>query len=175
METLRAIFTRRSIRAYTDEPIDPQILHQLLEVAQAASSGGNVQPWGFVVVQSPKRLAALRALSPGIIGTPAAVICLCLDQERAIAFGGDEGEQIAWLSLGLVTQNVLLAAHALGLGACPVASFHKGGVSLFLGLPESVSPVLMITVGHPAVRPPSPGRRPLSDIVFAEHWGHPYE
>ena len=175
METLQAIFTRRSIRAYTDDPVDPKILHQLLEVAQATSSGGNVQPWGFVVVQSPKRLAALCALSPGIIGNPAAVICLCLDKERSIAFGGDDGEQIAWLSMGLATQNVLLTAHALGLGACPVASFHQGGVSLFLDIPETVSPVLMITVGHPSVRPPSPGRRPLSDIVFAEHWEHPYE
>jgi nitroreductase len=84
-------------------------------------------------------------------------------------------EQIAWLSIGLATQNLLLAAHDLGLGACPVASFHQAGISIFLDLPADVRPVLLLTLGYPAVKPTPPGRRPLSDICFAESWGNPYE
>ena len=175
METLAAIFSRRSIRAYTPDPIPAETLHKLLEAAQATASGGNVQPWGFVVVQTPARLAALRSLAPGIIGEPTAVICICLDVPRAVELGGAGGEQVAWLSLGLATQNILLAAHDLGLGACPVASFHQAAVSIFLDLPEKVRPILLVTLGYPAIKPTPPGRRPLSEVCFAEAWGHPYE
>ena len=175
METLDAIFTRRSVRAYTPEPIPARLMYRLLEVAQATASGGNVQPWGFVAVESPGRLAALRSLAPGIVGEPTAVICICLDVQRAVEQGGVGGEQIAWLSIGLATQNLLLAAHDLGLGACPVASFHQGGVSIFLDLPPTVQPILFVTLGYPAIKPTPPGRRPFSDIHFSETWGNPYE
>lgn len=175
METLQAIFTRRSVRAYTKEPIPDEIFRRVLEAGRATASGGNVQPWGFVLVHLPERLVALRSLAPGIIGEPTAVICICLDVQRAVELGGAGGEQVAWLSVGLAAQNLLLAAHDLGLGACPVASFHQAGISIFLNLPTGVQPILLITLGYPAIKPTPPGRRPLSDICFAEIWGNPYE
>lgn len=175
METLQAILTRRSVRAYTSEPIPAETLHRLLQAGRATASGGNVQPWRFILLQEPARLAALRSLAPGIIGEPRAVICICLDVQRAVELGGAGGEQVAWLSIGLATQNLLLAAHDLGLGACPVASFHQAGISIFLDLPTGVQPILLITLGYPAIKPTPPGRRPLSEICFTETWGNPYE
>jgi nitroreductase len=174
METLEAIFTRRSVRSFTPEPVPDELLRQILQAGAASASGGNVQPWGFVLVRSPARLAGLRSLAPGIIGQPTAVIAVCLDGERA-AVGGAGGERLAWLDIGLATQNMLLAAHSLGLGVCPIGSFHRQAVATFLGLPSEVRPVLLLALGHPRIKPTPPGRRPLSEVCFLEEWSSPYE
>lgn len=175
MEVLEAIFTRRSVRAFSEQPLEAGALRQVLQAGMAAPSGGNLQAWGFVVVQSPRRLEGLRALAPGIIGKPSAVIAICLDEGRARRLGGSGSESMARLDIGLATQNMLLAAHALGLGACPIGSFHPQAVALFLGLPEGVQPILLLALGYPKVKPTSPGRRPPAEILFAERWGEPYD
>jgi nitroreductase len=174
MDTLEAILTRRSVRAFTGEPVPDELLHRVLQAGAASASGGNVQPWGFVLVRSAERLAGLRSLAPGIIGRPTAVIAICLDSNRA-ALGGAGGERLAWLDIGLATQNLLLAAHSVGLGACPVGSFHQQAITTFLGLPEGVQPVLLMALGYPKIKPTPPGRRSLSKVCFAEQWGKPYE
>jgi nitroreductase len=175
METLEAIHTRRSVRAFTPDPVPEELLEQVLRAGAASASGGNVQAWGFVLVRNAKRLAALRSLAPGIIGQPTAAIAICLDGERARRLGGAGNEQMMWLDIGLATQSLLLAAHDVGLGACPIGSFHRGGVSSFLGLPPEVHPVLLMVFGYPAIKPSSPGRRSLSEVCFDEEWGTPYE
>jgi nitroreductase len=174
METLEAIRTRRSIRAFTQEAVAEADLQTLLQAATASASGGNVQPWAFLVIREPRRLAALCALAPGLIGQPTAVVAICLDTERARRLGGPLGEKLAWMDIGLATQNLLLAAHDQGLGACPIGSFHQGAVALFLGLPPEVQPVLLVALGHPAQRPPPREQRPLNEVVFVERWGQPY-
>jgi nitroreductase len=161
------------VRAFTAEPLPAELLRQVLQAGAASASGGNVQPWGFVLVRSPQRLAGLRSLAPGIIGQPTAVIAICLDSERAVRLGGSGNGRLACLNIGLATQNLLLAAHHLGLGACPIASFHQAGVGIFLGLPAGVEPVLLVALGYPAIKPAPPGRRPLSEVCFAEEWSKP--
>jgi len=175
MEAIEAIFTRRSVREFKPEPLPAELVRQVLQAGAASPSGGNLQARGFVVVQSPPRLAALRSLAPGIIGQPAAVIAVCLDEERAIRLGGKDGAQMAWLDIGLATQNLLLAAHSLSLGACPVGSFHRQAVAEFLGLSHGVRPVLLLALGYPKRPPASPGRRPSSEVIFGEKWGLAYE
>jgi len=175
MDTLEAILTRRSVRDFRPAAVPDELLRQVLTAAAASASGGNVQPWGFVLVRSAERLAGLRSLAPGIIGPPAAAIAICLDHERATRLGGTGGEQMAWLNIGLATQNLLLAAHSLGLGACPIGSFHSQGVITYLGLPAGVEPVLLVVVGFPVIQPAPPGRRPLAEVCFEEEWGTPCE
>ncbi len=175
MDTLEAIFTRRSVRSFTPEPVPDELLHQVLQAGAASASGGNVQPWGFVLVRSPERLAGLRSLAPGIIGQPTVVVAICLDSERATRLGGAGGERLAWLNIGLATQNLLLAAHNLDLGACPIGSFHRQGVAAFLDLPPGVQLVLLMALGYPKIKPTPPGRRPLADVCFVEAWDTPYE
>jgi nitroreductase len=80
-----------------------------------------------------------------------------------------------WLDIGLATQSLLLAAHDVGLGACPVGSFHHRGVATFLEVPPEVHPVLLMVFGYSAIKPTPPGRRSLSDVCFDEEWGTPYE
>jgi nitroreductase len=175
METQDAIRTRRSVRAFTQEPVTEADLQTLLQALTASASAGNVQPWAFVVVREPRRLAALRALAPGIIGRPTAAIAICLDAGRAQRLGGPLGDRLAWIDIGLATQNLLLAAHDGGLGACPIGSFHPGAVALFLELPPQVQPILLVALGHPAQRPSPRDRRPLGEVAFTERWGQAYE
>lgn len=174
MEALEAIFTRRSVRAFTPDPVPDELLTQILRAGVSSASGGNVQAWGFVVVRNPARVAALRSLAPGIIGRPTAVLAICMDRGRARQLGGDGGGAFMWIDIGLATQNLLLAAHDLGLGACPIGSFHPRGVAAFLDLPADVEPVLLLALGYPAFKPSPPGRRPLGEVCFDEEWGRPY-
>lgn len=92
METLEAIFTRRSVRSYTSQRIENEMLQQVVKAGAASPSGGNLQAWGFVIVQAVGSLKALRSLAPGIIGEPAAVIVICLDTTRASRMGGKGGQ-----------------------------------------------------------------------------------
>ncbi len=171
MDTLEAIHTRRCVRAFTEASVSEDALWKVLEAGVAAASAGNSQPWNFVVIRDPKRLAGLRALSPGIIDEPPVVIVVCLDNERVRQYGGKEGERFAWMSVGIAVQNILLAAHSLGLGACPVGSFHPQAVAKYLGLPPHIEPVLYIILGHPRVKPAPPGRRDVKAVCFMEKWG----
>ncbi|MFV2043477.1 MAG: nitroreductase family protein [Anaerolineales bacterium] len=173
METMEAITNRRSVRGYTQEPIPEALLRQLLEATVNSSSSGNVQPWGFVVIQDTDRLRALRSLAPGIIGYPTALVVIALDFERAELLGGALGPKLAWIDIGLATQTLLLAAFDQGLGACPIGSFHRKAVALFLDMPPHVLPVLLVTLGHPKALPPSRGRRPVEDVCFVDRWGAP--
>lgn len=175
MDTLDAIFTRRSVREFAEKSLESEKLSLVLQAAAASPSGGNLQAWGFVVIQDAPRLAALRSLAPGVIGRPAAAVVICLDSGRANRLGGASGERWAWLDLGLATENMLLAAHTQGLGACPVGSFHREAVARFLELPQDVRPVLLLTLGTPKYKPESPGRRSISEVVFSEAWGVSYE
>jgi nitroreductase len=175
MDTLEAIFTRRSVRAFTETPVPAELMRQILQAGVASASGGNVQPWGFVLVQSTARLAGLRSLAPGIIGRPTAVIAICLDARRATRLGGTGDERPYWMDIGLATQNLLLAAHSLGLGACPIGSFHRDAVACYLDLPEQVRPILLLALGYPRIKPGPRGRRPIGDVCFLEEWNVPYE
>lgn len=172
MDTLEAIFSRRSIRSFTSEPVSSEALQTLIQAAIAAPSGSNAQKRIFITVQNRRRIAALRALAPGMIGMPPAVVVICLDLRASPDEAPDPTLQI---SIGAALQNLLLAAHASGLGACPVASFHGKGLAIFLGLPEGITPCLLVVVGKPRFIPSAPARKPLNEVYFQERYEAPDE
>lgn len=170
MQTLEAIFTRRSIRSFTAESIPDEVLQTIIRAAAAAPSASNAQPWVFITVQNARRLAALRSLAPGIIGVPAAVVIMCLDQRLRRESSDDSFDSITLIDLGAALQNILLTAHDLGFGGCPIGSFHKQGVMAFLNLPEHIEPCLLVALGKPRVIPPAPKKRPIEEIHFHEKY-----
>lgn len=170
MEVLEAIKGRRSVRSFLDQPVEREILEQLVEAAIWAPSGGNAQTWRFVVITDPERIRRIKTVSPGLLGDPPAVIAVCQDLNEARAKGGEQGANfLAYVDAAMATQNLLLAAHAAGLGTCVVASFHRGAVGRLLGLPDGVEPLLLVSVGWPATVPPPPRRR--EGVVFFEVYG----
>ena len=175
MDTFEAIFSRRSIRAFTAELVSDETLHTIIQAAAAAPSGSNVEKRIFISLNNPRRIAALRALAPGIIGRPAAVVIICLDQRTSPGEPVKAPDPTQYVNIGAALQNLLLAAHASGLGACPVASFHTQGVSIFLGLPAGITPCLLVVLGTPRFTPSAPQKRPLDEIYFQERYEASHE
>ena len=170
MQTLEAIHTRRSIRSFTSDPVSEEDLETIIRAAAAAPSGGNAQMWVFISICEAGRIAALRALCPGIIGSPTAVIVMCLDLGRRTAKAEGQLQVIPYYDIGGAMQNILLAAHELGLGGCAVGSFHEKGLRAFLNLPDKLEPCLLIALGKPRLTPRQPRQRPLEEIYFKERY-----
>ena len=152
MDAYEAIITRQSIRMYTAEAVPDEVIQELLTAGMSAPSGGNSRPWHFVVVTAREQLDALAVLKPVLERAPLAIV-VCGDT-RLPKYEG------AWaINCALASQNVLLAAHARGLGAvwlsCYPVSDRVARVVELLSLPEHVLPLNMIAIGYPAEEKPS--------------------
>ncbi|RIE16873.1 nitroreductase family protein [Candidatus Cryosericum septentrionale] len=162
MDIWTAIKNRRSIRKFTDDPVEDKVLKNLvLEAGIWSPSGGNAQSWRFLVITDPKILNKLKLVSPGLLGTPNSVIVICQDLAYALKKGGELGVKIlSLMDTAMAAQNIMLAAYAVGLGTCPIASFHPEAVQKITGLPVHIYPQLLISVGFPGENPPAPRRNP---------------
>lgn len=143
------IMTRTSVRQYTDRQISADTLETLLKAGMAAPTAVNKQPWAFVVTTGRDALDSLATLQPRL-KTAAAAITVCGDMTRAIE---GEGRDFWVQDCSAATENILLAAHALGLGAVwtgvyPIAE-RVDDVSRALALSDSVVPMCIIAVGYP--------------------------
>ncbi len=154
--TLETLFRRRSIRRFTGQPLDEETLTLLLQAGMAAPSAVNSQPWEFVVVTEAEQLARLRARLPFARHNAPAAIVVLGSPERAHNTAG----RLFWeQDCSAAMENMLIAAVGLGLGAVwigihPVAPFVRA-VRTVLGLPEEVTPLGMMEVGHPAEEKPA--------------------
>ena len=160
---------RRSLRTYTDEPVDDVTLDKLLRAAMAAPSAGNQQPWRFVVLRDRSVREKVAACSPyaGMLPGAGVGIVVC---------GETVGERHPgyWVQdCSAAVQNILLAACALGLGAVWLGFYPDAGRAgcchEVLGLPESVVPLAVIAIGHPAeTKPPADRFDPA--FVHTDRW-----
>ena len=155
---LAAIRGRRVVRALTDEPVDTAQLEAVLDAARWAPTAGNRHLQRFVATVDPRVLRVLRMVSPGMIQRPTAAVVVCIDRACAVAYGFRPDIPGLSVDVGTATATMLLAAHALGLGAGPVTSFSKAAVATVLGLPEGWTPELIVCLGHPADQQPAPMR-----------------
>jgi nitroreductase len=166
-ELLELLASRRSVRRFASGPLAPELEQRLLEAACSAPSAGNVQPWLFVRVRAAEARAALcaAALSQRFVTEAPLCIVVCADLRRAEQAYGERGLSLYCLQdTAAATQNLLLAAHALGLGACWVGAFRERDVRRALELPEHLRPVALVPIGLPVEEPSSPGRRPLEEV-----------
>jgi nitroreductase len=146
------LFARRSIRAFTAEPVDPAQVEVLLQAAMAAPSAGNRKPWHFVVVTDVRMREALVQVHPHakMAAESPVVIVPCGDPSLGIP-----GHPDYWIQdLAAATENILLAATGLGLasvwcGVHPVAE-RVEAVRRVLGVPGTVTPFALIAIGHAA-------------------------
>ena len=169
MDTLEAIFTRRSIRVYTSQTIPEDVIEHLLRAAMQAPSAGNQQAWQFVVITSRSQLNALAEVLPyGKMLTSAPlgiIVCGDLDKEKSKGY---------WVQdCSAATQNILLAAHGLGLGAVWLGVYPREqrvqDVRQTLGIPETVIPLCAIAVGYPAEEKPRTDRYDAGRVHY-DRW-----
>ena len=144
------IHARKSVRSYTDEPVTPEQVETLLRAAMAAPSGKNVQPWRFVVVTQLETKKKLAIGFNKMIAKAPVVIVVCGKTTNML--GGTNNNWTA--DCAAATENLLLAAEALGLGAVWTACYPYDDRMLptieALGLPDNVKPYCIVPVGHPA-------------------------
>ncbi|MFO8007894.1 MAG: nitroreductase family protein [Candidatus Brocadiia bacterium] len=169
MDAIQAIMTRRSIRSYTGEPVSDEEVEQLLRAAMAAPSAGNQQPWHFVVVRDEDTMRRITEVHPYSSMLREAEVCIAVCAEMAL-----EKHEGYWVQdCSAATQNILLAAHALGLGAVWLGVHpredRKNGVREILGLPDGVECLSLISVGRPAEKAGPAGRYDESR-VHGETW-----
>ena len=191
---------RRSIRKFQVKPISQEIIGEVLVAAGWAPSAHNAQPWRFIVLTNPKAKRALaeamaeswaadmakdgltiepqeRKLRVERFATAPVAVLACLTMEDMKKFPDQKMQEcerdLAMQSLGASLQNMLLAAHANGLGACwfcaPV--FCKETVRKVLKIPDAVEPEALILMGYPDEKPLEPPRKPLGEYCFANSWG----
>jgi nitroreductase len=151
MDAMEAILTRRSVRQYTEGSIPADTVQSLLEAAMSAPSAGNQQPWQYVVIDDRNILDSIPKVHPysGMLKQAPLAIVVCGDMERE-KYKGDYWVQ----DCSAATQNLLIAARALGLGAVWLGVYpledRIRGLTKLLNLPEHIIPLAVISIGHPA-------------------------
>lgn len=166
------LMTRTSIRAYQDRPVEDEKVEQLLRAAMAAPTAGNRQPWKFVVIKDKQTLKAIS----GHFNTmkmaehaPLAIV-VCGDMDNTYPADGRD----YWVEdTSAATENLLLAAHALGLGAvwCGIYPLQERVAYLkdLLSLPENIVPLNVVPVGYPAENP-KPKDKWKPENIHYEKW-----
>ncbi|MGD6933739.1 MAG: nitroreductase family protein [Candidatus Bathyarchaeia archaeon] len=197
-----ALKQRRSIRKYTSQPVPDTLVMEVLEAASFAPSAHNSQPWRFIILKDDK---VKRELAEQMAEAWAAdlkkdgatiekekfierrdrfanapvLILACLTMEGLRTFPEMEKQQferdLAVESLGAGLENLLLAAHAVGLGACwfCAPAFCKQIVRKLLKIPDSVEPSALVLMGYPAETPVVPRRKRLEEYCYRDIWGKP--
>ncbi len=168
VDVLECIQQRRSIREFQPTPIPPDVLTKLVEAAAWAPSAGNWQSWRFVVVLRKELRDGLVVASNGqdFLEQAPAIIVVCAEPDRAAHHYGERARDLYCLQdTAAAIQNLLLAAHALGLGACWVGDYEEDKVQKLLKLDPSFRPIALIPVGYPNEHPSPRWRRPLSEVM----------
>ncbi len=160
MDAIDALRTRRSIRVYLPQTVEPTLLEQIIDCGRLAATARNEQPWEFVVITNAplrKALADITSFGKFIADAPVCIVVLCRDGKYYLEDGC------------AATQNILVAARALGLATCWVAGDKKeyaGEIRTMLGAPPEYKLVSLISLGY-SDRTPTPPKRPLEDVL---HW-----
>jgi nitroreductase len=198
MSLLDGINSLRSVRKFKPDPIPEDKLRIILKSASKAASGSNTQPWEFVVVRDPnlkarlkepmlrtwlERLAGASGMSIRMRDVydeatemlrntqkiPVIIFC-CVDLNRV-----GKSEEVRYASIYPAVQNLMLAAHSLGLATCltvhgSTPTRGEPEVKKILGIPEHVKITCLIYLGRPAVRLGPPRRKPIEKFVHYDHW-----
>lgn len=157
------ILTRHSIRKYTSQQVSREQLDIIIKCAINAPSAKNNQPWEVRIIQNPDLLAKIKSLNAEFYGSPTLIV-----------IAKDKNNQYGDFDCGLLSQNLMLTAHSLGLGTCALGSVGRilclpeaKDIVDALDLPEGYEPIICLSIGHPdeeAVAKP----REISKVKYVE-------
>lgn len=204
-ETMKDIFevirSRRTIRSYMQKPIQNEHINIILDAARWAPSAANRQPWQFIVIKNkstrrriqriveenrrltisvqaePYKTAFSKYVTQWICDAPVHIV-VCADPKKTAPHVN--GEETYKYATGAAIQNLMLAAHALGLGTCWLTMFDKNKLRALLKIPVEIDIIGVVTVGYPKEVPAIPetirryGGKPrleLEEIIFYEEYG----
>lgn len=190
MDTYTALTSRCSIRKFNGSPVSDEVVIRCLEAARWAPSGGNTQPWRFIVVRDGKTISQFDPYHHQPWVNMAPVVIVCCSDITAKSKKYDESMDnyfVSFLDMGASIQNILLAAHDSGLGAVWIAAFSPRKVRELCHIPETLQIVSLVCLGHfdddDAVsfrettlrNRDRRGRKPLQSFCFGELYGAPLQ
>ena len=164
MDALQALKTRRSVRSFTDKPIPREMLEDIVDCGRLAATAINIQPWEFIVItDDATRAKVADATDHGkfIADASACIAVFCEDGKYYLEDGC------------AATQNILVAACALGVGTCWIAGDKKDyarDVGDLLGVPHTHRLISLIAMGYPTEPPVQRPKRPLEEVLHRERW-----
>ena len=166
MDLLEGIYTRRSIRQYTEQPIKRELLLEIIKAGTWAPSGLNNQPWRFVTVVNPEVRSELAKFTSYRSIIERATSCIAVFVDKSVMYHEVKDHQ----AVGACIQNMLLAAHALGLGAVWLGEILKNadGVRTLFGLSDNMELMAVVALGHPASQKHSSRRSEVSEVLLKE-------
>jgi nitroreductase len=167
MDLLEGIYTRRSIRKYTSQPVERSHLMEIIKAGTWAPSGLNNQPWRFVIITNEKlrfKIARLTRYHQTIENAPA---CIAVFVDKDSIYDELKDHQ----AMGACIQNMLLAAHALGLGTVWLGEILKNSnkVGSLLEVPDNLELMAVVAIGYPAVHDAVSHRREVSEVLIREY------
>lgn len=184
MELMDALYTRRSIRKYKDDPVPRELIKKLLDAAVMAPSGSNSQPWSFVVLQEKKQLKSYSDRAKIMFidfmskyPDPQDYKKILSDPDFNIFYNagtliiiyGDKSPN-AYGDCSLAAENLMLAAHSLGLGSCWIGFsfplFNSPEFKRELGISENLTAVAPLIIGYPEVAPEGYTRKEPEVLVW---------
>jgi nitroreductase len=170
MNLLDIIKNMRSVREFKDLEIPEKAIDVLIEALRWAPSAGNLQSRKFYfvfneAVRNKLAQAGLRHDFVSFISRAPLVVVACADLRIASRYGERGAGLYCIQDTAASVQNLLLAAHDLGLGTCWVGAFKEETVKEILDIPDYLRPVVLVPVGYPAKTPKAPDRLPKTDCV----------
>lgn len=169
MDLFETVEKRRSIRKFKPNPIPDKNLKKILEAGRLAPSGGNRQPWSFIVVRKPetkKKLAAVANLQRFIADADTVLIAL---GDPAVSKSLYKQDPM------IAIEHMVLASTALGYGTCWIGAFNENDVKEIAKVPENMTVIALLPIGIPDENPPPKPRRAFKEVFFKEAYGKPME
>lgn len=168
MEVFDAVRTVLAVRQFQARPVPEPIIRQIVEAGRLTASGGNSQPWHFIIVQDKQMLRQLGALvrtGPYIAGAPLAIVV------------GMEPGPLAVSDVSRAIQSMILTAWAQGIGSNWTGFKNLTQVNPVLGIPEEIEILAILPFGYPvtALGKGLKKRKPLREVAHRERWNQPFE
>jgi len=166
MDLLEGIYTRRSIREFVEQPVEREQLLEIIKAGTWAPSGLNNPPWRFAIVQKADVKKELGKQTKYGFVIERAPVCIAVFVDRTVMYNDVKDHQ----AMGACIQNMLLAAHAMGLGAVWLGEILKKAeeVRTLLGLPKDMELMAVVAIGHSKALKHSSSRKVVSEVLLKE-------
>ena len=162
MDVMEALKTRRSVRKFNDKPVEEDKVREIIDAARLAPSGKNIQPVDYIVVREEETRKKLSEIAPYGSFIAEAPVCIVVCSKR-VEHDVEDGSA--------ATENILLAAHGLGLASCWVAGYKKdycGEVEELLNIPKDYRLISILPIGYSDQEPTRPDKRDIEDVLHRD-------
>ena len=176
MQTLDAIKTRRTIRKFTEDPVSHEVIEKIVEASAYAPSWKNTQTARYIIIEETalKNKIAKEAVmgfewNTGII-LGAVLVVIASVQGKSVyekdgAYSTSKKDKWEMFDAGIAAQTFQLAAHECGIGSVVMGIFDEVKVKELLGLDDTLNVSALIAIGHPAIQPTAPARKPVQELI----------